>query len=244
MKIRYLVIMVMVYLAGAPPLFAQEKLTFTTILNSSSAKISEQVVREAYRRLGFDIEVVWVPARRALELSNDGEVDGELHRIFGIDKRWVNLVMVPNQVNVLEATVFTKGLEFKVAGWDSFNAYSVGVRRGIQFSNTNTQGMSRQIVNTVQGLFEILKHDRVEVIVTSLINGLNALQDTKGSMIRPLKPAIEIYPLYHYLHKKHKSLVPRVNAVLEEMKNEGLIQHIRMQALDRLRSEAKPRDKK
>ena len=244
MNIKFLIFMVMVYLAGAPSLHAQEKLIFTTILNSSSAKISEQVIREAYRRLGFDIEVIWVPARRALEMSNDGQVDGELHPIFGIDKRWSNLIRVPNQVNELEATAFTKGIEFKVAGWNSFSSYSVGVRRGIQFSNANTQGMSRQIVNTVQGLFEILQYDRVEGIVTSLINGLIELKGIKHSSIKPLKPAIEVYPLYHYLHIKHQALVPKVNGILEEMKKEGLIQRIRQQALNRLLSEAGPSIKK
>jgi len=179
-----------------------------------------------------------VPARRALEMSNDGQVDGELHRILGIDKRWANLIRVPNRVNVLEATAFTKSIDFTVAGWSSLKPYSVGVRRGIQFSNTNTQGMSRQIVNTVQGLFEILQYDRIEVVVTSLINGLSELKEIKHSSIKLLKPAIEIYPLYHYLHKKHQDMVPKVNGVLEQMKKEGLIQHIRQQALNRLRSEA------
>ena len=47
MNSKFLVFMVMFYLANAPSLHAQEKLTFTTILNSSSAKISEQVIREA-----------------------------------------------------------------------------------------------------------------------------------------------------------------------------------------------------
>ncbi len=238
MNIKLLVFMVMANFVFVPSLHAQEKLTFTSILNSSSAKISEQVIREAYRRLGYDINVVWVPARRALEMANDGQVDGELHRILGIDKRWVNLMRVPNRVNVLEATAFTKSLEFKVAGWNSLKPYSVGVRRGIQFSNANTQGMSRQVVNTVQGLFEILQYDRIEVVVTSLINGLSELKEIKHSSIKLLKPAIEVYPLYHYLHKKHQDMVPKVNGVLEQMKKEGLIEHIRQQALNRLRSEA------
>ncbi len=236
MKIKFLVYFMVVYLAGTSSLHAQQTLIFSTIVNSNSAKISEQVIREAYRRLGFDIEVVAMPARRALEVSNDGEVDGELHRIYGLDKRWKNLVRVPNKVNVLEATVFTKRVKFDVAGWNSIKPYVVGVRRGIQFSNRNTDGMSRQIVNSIQSLFDILKFDRVEVVVTSLVNGLSELKEAKLSMIRPLSPSIEIYPLYHYLHKKHLSLVPKVNAVLEDMKNEGLIERIRQQGITNLHS--------
>ncbi len=234
MKIKFLVYFVVVYLAGTSSLHAQETLIFSTIVNSNSAKISEQVIREAYRRLGFDIEIVAMPARRALEVSNDGEVDGELHRIYGLDKRWQNLVRVPNKVNVLEATVFTKRVKFDVAGWNSIKPYVVGVRRGIQFSNRNTDGMSRQIVNSIQSLFEILKFDRVEVIVTSLVNGLSELKEAKISMIRPLSPPIEIYPLYHYLHKKNVHLLKPLTEVLRVMQQNGEIETIIEQNISRL----------
>jgi len=41
-----------------------------------------------------------------------------------------------------------------------------------------------------------------------------------------LTPPVQVDPLYHYLHKKHKALVPQITAVLREMKQEGKFQEI------------------
>ena len=238
MKIKCLIFMVMVYLVGASPLHAQNQLTFATVQDSANSKINEKVVREAYARLGYDIEVVWLPGVRALEMANNGEVDGELGRVAGIELRWTSLIMVPTMVNVLEGAVFTKNIEFEVAGWDSLRPYSIGVRRGIQFSDQGTQGMRRQIVNSNQDLFNILRVDRVELIIVSLANGLKQLENIKYTVIKPLKPVIEAYPLHHYLHNKHRDLLPKIDAVLQAMEEEGVIQRIRQQVLDNLQSDS------
>ena len=49
----------------------------------------------------------------------------------------------------------------------------------------------------------------------------NALQ-----RIAILEPPIQRDPLFHYLHKKHATIVPKMTAVLQEMADEGRIQSI------------------
>ena len=41
-----------------------------------------------------------------------------------------------------------------------------------------------------------------------------------------LIPPVQVDPLYHYLHKKHKALVPQITAILKKMRQEGKFQEI------------------
>lgn len=211
----------------AIPLQATEKLTFSAIKNSINTLISQKVVTEAYRRIGIEVIVKEYPGVRSLKYSNQGKTDGELFRINGMGEAYPNLLMVPVPVNRQDGMVFTKQTEFAVTGWDSLKPYKVGVRRGIKFSDKGTKGMNPQIVNTNKSLFEILDRGRVDIIVITRVNGLEMLRQLKIPGIVPLEPPIESYPLYHYLHKKNKHLLPEITASLQIMEKEGLVQKTR-----------------
>lgn len=212
-----------------------EPLVFTTIKNSVNSEIGTLVMTEAYGRLGIDIIVKPLPASRALKESNDGNADGELYRISGINKKWSNLVQLSIPINQLEAVAFTKNLQFKVSGWDSLRPYKLSIRRGVRFSEIATEGMTRQIVNDNSSLFKMVNVDRADIAILALSNGLQSLKDLGLTDIKPLSPAIQSYPLYHYLHSKHKDLLPKVEAVLMELEKEGFIQKSRQNILDKLK---------
>ncbi|MEH6627736.1 MAG: transporter substrate-binding domain-containing protein [Motiliproteus sp.] len=209
------------------PLRAAEKLSFSTIEGSINSLISGIVVAEAYRRIGIETVIRPFPGERSLSYSNKGVTDGELFRIAGITEKYSNLIMVPVPVNIQDAMVITKQTEFAVNGWDSLKPYTVGIRRGIKFSGKGTEGMTPLIVDSNESLFKILDAGRTNVIVITRVNGLDMLRQLKIPGIRTLEPPIESYPLYHYLHKKNKHLMPKITVALQEMEKKGLIKKIR-----------------
>jgi len=216
------------------PLFAKDTLIFSAIEGSVNSEISRIVMKEAYQRIGIEIEVKEYPGIRSLETSNAGEVDGELFRIANVHKKWTNLVMVPTPINKLEGVVFTKEVNFPVKGWESLKPYKIGVRRGIRFTDIGTQGMQRQIVDDNIALFKLLDMGRVDIIVIAFSNGFKILKQLQFSEVKSLHPPVASFPLHHYLHKKHQNLIPKLDAVLQDMAKEGLIQKIREQFLSKL----------
>jgi polar amino acid transport system substrate-binding protein len=198
-------------------------MVFTTVENSTHSNIGESVLLEAYKRLNISIRANYVPAKRALHISNSGEVDGELHRVDGVSAIWQDLIQVPVAINCIKATAFSIDHQFEVNGWESLKPYSVGVRRGVIFSWVGARGLDVTTVNNNQQLFGMLAAGRTDVIVVSLLNGLKTLESGSYKDIMVLTPSIELYPLYHYLHVRHKDLIPELIQVLQDMRAEGVI---------------------
>ncbi|OUR79689.1 hypothetical protein A9Q83_04680 [Alphaproteobacteria bacterium 46_93_T64] len=199
-----------------------------------SANISETVLKEAYRRIGFDISTQIFPAERALTMSNSGEVDGEVNRIFGLEKKYSNLVRVPVAINRIEGVAFTKKRDLKITNWDSLQPFSLGLRIGAKFAETGTEGMNVTAVATNEQVFTMLGKERVEIAVSTRIEGLLTAQKLGLKDIFVLKPPLANLELFHYLHKKHAALIPQLTAALKDMQKEGRIQSIKKAAFQKL----------
>lgn len=84
----------------------------TALLLSSSAdiesRVSQAVMKEAYKQLDISVSITELPAERALIESNAGRSDGEVNRIDDLEANYPNLVRVPVSVTRIEAVVFSK----------------------------------------------------------------------------------------------------------------------------------------
>lgn len=210
-----------------PTSHAQTTLEFSSIENSVNSGISLLVLKEAYAELGISVKNLPLPGERALRTSNAGQADGELFRIKNVDKRYQNLLMVPTPINVLQAIAFSKAHDFTINGWDSLKPYHLGIQVGIKFAERGTQGMQPTTVDSNHQLFKMLDSQRVDIVVAAYSNGLQTIKKLKLNSIISLQPPIQEYPLYHYLHKKHRALVPKIDQVLKKMHESGRTQQIR-----------------
>lgn len=63
-----------------PQAQARERLILTIFPDSDTPNvvIAQTIASKAYRRLEIDIEVIYLPGRRAVNKANNGEVDGLL----------------------------------------------------------------------------------------------------------------------------------------------------------------------
>ena len=123
--------------------------------------------------------------------------------------------------------MFTATAETPLQGWQSLMPYSVGIIRGIKFAEANTRAMNRRVVSSYDVLFRMLLRGRLEVGVVPRINGLQYQHTSGAANIRKLRPPVDRFDLFHYLHKKHRALVPQVVGVIAAMKAEGVPGRIR-----------------
>ncbi len=206
---------------------AQTKLVFVTPPNTIDTVTSEVITRKAYKRIGIDVQIKKFPGERALRLANSGKVDGEVQRINGIAAKYHNLIQIYPAINYIQGTVFSLAKTFKVDGWESLRPYRIGYIRGIKFAENNTTSMDSRAVSDYKTMFQMLRKDRFDIIVSPRLNGLYQMKQLGIEQIKELNPAIMRFDLFHYLNNKHIALVPKISAVFKKMKASGELTQIR-----------------
>lgn len=219
---------------------AEDTIVISSI-DSSVTKIAEKVMAEAYKRMDMKLEVRLLPAERALQASNDGEVDGELYRMKNISQSYPNLILIPVAVVNINEMVFTKkGKKFSVKSWDSLLPYKVGYRKGIKVIETNlVKGTDAEAVTTLDQLFMKLESGRNDVVVETQLSGLQTINKQGLKDIVMLEPPLSSLPLFHFLNVKNKRLVEPLTSVLKKMEKDGVIRNIQKKAIQSIISSSK-----
>ena len=204
-------------------------LVFTSFPSDGMALLFKRILTEAYSRIGYDVKVQGVPAERALVMSNQGEVDGEAARVPVIEVACPNLIRVPTPLYLNRVVIFSRVGDIDLSsGWGALYPYRVGVVRGYKFVDKMTASMDRVVAPDYWHLFTLLENGRLDVAVSEYFEALPTLKAMRPHNFQIVLPPLAYKPMYHYLHKRHADLVPRIDKVLREMRREG-----RMQAIQR-----------
>lgn len=222
-----------ILLFQASPSPAQTAIRLTSSPDIES-RVSQAVLKEAYKQLGISLSITELPAERSLVESNAGRSDGEVNRIEGLEANYPNLVRVPVSVTRIEAVVFSKMVKFQVNGWDSLKPYAIGTLIGMKFAEQGTTGMNVRKTPTVEDALRELDLGIVEITVLTRAGGLATLRAMNLQGITSLEPPLATIPLYPYLHKKHQTLLPRISEVLHKMEASGQMDAIRKSETSRL----------
>jgi len=216
------------------PVLAQPTIVLNTafgspISNATQTGFADQVVAEAFRRIGYQLETVHLPAERALINANRGIDDGDLGRIAGLQTKYPNLVQVPESVMTVDMVLFSKNNpSFAVTGWESMASHSLAIISGwkIMEQNFAKLGSMVEIIKTdnVEQSFTLLENGRVDFIAYSSWLGLEYIKTHNITDIALLKPPLASPQIYIYLHKKHKKIVPQLAATIKQMKTDGSLQ--------------------
>jgi len=214
--------------------FAQLPLRIARIENIPDQFVGGEILKVVYSRLNTPIELVDLPAKRALMESSAGRLDGEVQRNIMVQTQYPTLVMIRPALNYIEPSVFSKNERFEVKGWDSIKPFNIGIVRGVGTSEDGTQGMkSVQAVNTLDQLMLMLAADRVDVAVSDSFSGLAAVKRLGlKDRIKLLAPPLQKNEIYHFLHEKHRDLIPKVEQVLSEMQSSGELERLRKQIVE------------
>ncbi len=215
------------------PAFSQQTIVLNTafgspISNESQTGFADLVVAEAFKRIGYKLETVRLPAERALINANKGIDDGDLLRVAGLQKKYPNLIQVPESIMIIDMVLFSKNYPtFIVDGWKSMSNQSLAIISGwkIMEKNFSQLGDKISIIKTdnAQQSFTLLKKGRVDFIAYSNWSGLGYLKKNNITDIILLRPPLARPEFYVYLHKKHKNIVPKLAAVIKQMKADGSV---------------------
>jgi len=216
-----------------------KEMVFSTLKGMYIAKICSQVLTEAYQKLGVKLEIIDYPAKRALLMSNSGDIDGEVMRIEGAENDYPNLIRVKPQICAMESRVYVKNKKLQFEGWHSMKPFIIGIHRGHLYAAKGTRGMNAVEVDTDDQLMLMLDKGRLDLVVSQVPDALRSIIKFNLTEIHSLDPSISNFPLYHYLHKKHVDLIPEIEMILKSMVNEGRMEVINHEFLSKLNSKFK-----
>lgn len=206
-----------------------QSLNIAIIRNTPDQKIAAKILTVVYEKLGISVRFIEQPGKRSLKSSSAGILDGETARIYSIGNIYPTLIRVPTSYISLPVTVFSKNHQFTVSGWSSLKNHDVAMVRGMQYAKDGLKKGEVEkihILNDVKKMMLFLDKGRADVAISSQFNGRFSLKEKGINSIYSLSPPITELKIYHYLHVKHKSLIPKVDQQIRLMKKNGELKRL------------------
>ncbi|KQP48562.1 ABC transporter substrate-binding protein [Pseudorhodoferax sp. Leaf274] len=190
---------------------------------ASTTELAMRVVQEAFRRADLPLEFKRVPISRALEMANAGEVDGDLYRIKDVAASRPNLIVVPTPLLDIQIALYSKLAGFRQMNRAQVEKLSFGRTRGANSLVKHGQGLRMTEAQTLDAAFQMLESHRFDVWMATYLSGEEELKKRQPMALErwPYEWASE--PVFLILHKKNAELVPRLDAALQQMQKEGVI---------------------
>ncbi|MBU1535534.1 transporter substrate-binding domain-containing protein [Myxococcota bacterium] len=201
--------------------------SYKTLLSTpEQTGMLDQVIKEAFQRIGVKAEIVFTPNERSLVAVNDGIYDAEINRVAGMEKKFPNLVQVPEPNMTMHFVPFASQ-DIPISGWESLRPLRVGLEKGWKILEQNTEGFPNvtSVMNADQ-LFQMLHVNRIDVALYSKLGGYELIRTLKCGHIHHLEPPLASKDMFLYLHKDHEEFVEPVAEALREMKRDGTYDRI------------------
>lgn len=217
---------------GAPPELVLNTTFSPPLVSKDKSGFLDRLYSELFGRLGIEFKIQALPGERALIDANAGIDDGDVGRIDQLGGAYPNLVHGEEPVMEYRMAVFSRRHEFRVAGPESLKPYDVGIVIGWKIIERTVTGThSVMSVGRIEQLFSLLERDRIDLVVFSDVIGLETLKRMGITDIRMLQPPLLRGNWYLHLNKKHAALLPRIDAELRRMKQDGSYARIENETL-------------
>lgn len=202
--------------------------SFASIELLIEQEIGRIVLPQIYRNVGITINIQPLPGKRAQYVANSGVLDGEIMRIWSYGKDNLNTVRVPTPYYYLETMPFVlNSTNIKVHSIEELSNLRLTKVRGVKHTNIITRDVDELYdVSSTEDMFKLLLGKKVDVALTNTLDGHLVLKRLGLNNITPMKQPLATLPLYHYIHKKNKHLVPLIDAEIKRMKKNGELAYL------------------
>lgn len=226
---RILLLLWLIQLPGltysAQVLPEQADITVAIVVDNPLNDIGIMLIRELYAQAGLTTQFVNLSAARSERLQHDGDIDAELVRVEGLDKIPVDMLKVPEPILEVVISAYTINPELTDAKPTTLINQRLGARHGLDISK-RYPGMQLTEVYRLKQLAYMLKHKRLDAIILSKTTSYFMIHKYGIKELRQLTPPLARFNVYHYVHKKHKSLLPTLTQALQSVKKKGRPQQL------------------
>ena len=193
-----------------------------------------QITRSAFARVGYQLEVKFLPFARLIQQVKQGEVQGALG-IFHSPDRAEFMVYTQLVYNTEVAFFAHREQRIDVTELENLSGYEIGVLRGgLTEKMLENIGLKLSPVNTVDTNLRKLLRKRVDLVASSKLNFQYLLKQyypKQRTEIITLQPSIKTYGVYNTISKKfaYQQIIADFNRGLQLLKEDGSYQRILQQ---------------
>jgi len=190
--------------------------------NLQQTGFNDLVTKEVFKRVGYDIDILRLPAARALHDLNNGIIDGDLVRIKKISTIFPNIRVVPEKIIDFDFVAISKNIDFKSNGWDSLKPYEAGIVAGWKILEANVKSnVAVTKVEDTRQLIKILDNNRVDLVVSERWQAQQAIKESGVNSFIIHEPPIKSNEMFIVVNKKHEKLIPKLVSAIKAMKKDG-----------------------
>lgn len=213
------------------PFYSYAKEIDRLIFASADTKLKgiKKVLVTAYEKIGIEVEIKLIHSKRSILLADEGRIDGEFGRSTIIEQEYKNLLRVPFVLLLREIHFFTKDTIIDDFTKDNIKKYRVGIINGHKYAEKFTKDFLNVIsVKNTKQLIGLLVKNRVDITIDfpSSFETDVALMGLNSNDFKYKEQDFKILKRYHYLHKKHNLLIPKITQSLNQMKQNGEMERI------------------
>jgi len=218
--VRYSVIFSLLLCCCATPcaVAAPPVLQIATSLSKSelSGRI-EQQLQQAYQQLGYQMQLVRLPAGRSLQMTNQGLYDGELFRIDGVQHEFPQLLQVPVQLASIKLLAYVASPRAQeLQQWARQSDLRIGYVRGFRLVSQVRFAGKALPVTTLEQALGMLRQGKVDVLLEDQQSLLSLLPEGLAEAgISAQSGVLAEAGLYHYVHQRHAAIVPSLSRTLQ-----------------------------
>lgn len=199
------------------------------------------IYTEIFRRLNMKLLVEYYPLKRASVQANKGEVDGEPARVYAYAESYPNLVRIEESIFSMVVVAYTTNPSLpELKGWSSLenSEYTVEYPFGMKICENNLAKVLPadqifSIKESLQGL-ERLVVGRTDLYIDDVNSTTPIIENSEHGLKSKVRIAgvMESTPLYMYIHSSHGKLKEKLEIIIKELKDEGLVEQFRKEAFN------------
>lgn len=201
-----------------------QPLRFATDANDQSglAPGGRSVLGRAFQRLGLTVSFEPLPLRRSLRMTELGQLDGEALRIRTVVQDHPTLLLVPVAIATVRVIGYVHQRNPRPIDWRMLAQLRVGYPRGIVLIESLLAGVPRKVEATTHAdLLRLLRADAIDIALLTQAAGEPEPDADLMAGLAALPTSLSVTPLHPLLHERHRELLPRLTAVLQQMEDSG-----------------------
>ncbi|WP_428527381.1 hypothetical protein [Roseibium sp.] len=178
-----------------------------------------RLLREAYAAIGVEFSVLYLTPNRSIQEVESGAADGELLRIRQVGHHFTEIVRVEVPVISLPIYAYTNDPQLAGLTLGEMGRFRVGYVDGALFAQRMTAKLPDVTpVESPDMLFKMLVLDRLDIVIAAENPGDTVMQTVGNGRIYKGSKQLRSVEFYHYLNRRHRALVPRIEWILAELK--------------------------
>ncbi|KPZ69100.1 MULTISPECIES: ABC transporter substrate-binding protein [unclassified Shewanella] len=200
--------------------------SFVGIQGLAEQEVGARLFDGFCKKYQLNCEIEMLPASRAELNVCEAKSAGEIMRIweYGIDNP--DLIRVPTPYYHLKTALLVRSdNRLNIYSLKDIVDVNVGVIRGVKHTEQIDVNPDKLLkVASTEQLMQLLVKGRIDVAVTSRLDGASTLNKMNIDNVMILPVELQTYPLYVYLNSEYAHLAPILDSAINDSINAGLME--------------------